>query len=128
MRLKNVKFDPPADIREEVRQITDVTQVRGVYNLIPYREESLNEALRVLRKYGRRMSLQNAIREELDERIRRRESSTKKSQELVNWFEPRWEAVRALYGKGTASLNDWETHEYLNSIDESWVKNCKGSM
>lgn len=128
MRQKKIKFDPPEEIREEVRNIIDISQVFGRFNLVPYKEESLNEALRILRKYGRRPSLQEAIKDEIDERIRCRESPAEKPQKLINWFEPRWEAVRALYGKGTASLNDWETQEYLNSIDESWIKNCKGSM
>jgi len=82
MGKKKKHFVPPEEIDREVELILDTIYCDGRWNLVSYREKSLNEALRILRKYGKRMALQEAIQAEIHERLLCRTQPGRKPREV----------------------------------------------
>lgn len=119
LRMKVVQ----EDLRKEVKEIINLkrTQIDDG-TLSKYFEEDINDARVYLRKNKIRRGLEMRLEKELKQRLECRSFVKLPNNSLLMWFPRRWEAVRALFGKGTMDLSDPETISLLDSIDPKWAE------
>ena len=117
------------EITDRVIEIISITDQRPpTSKFVVYTEEELNEARMYLRETGKKKYLLSMIEEEIKKRISYREKEANKNYKLGMWFTPRWNAVRALFGKGPSDLANKRTQDILKSIKDEWVDNYKGEI
>ena len=96
-----MKRKAPDEATGVVREIIELAPDEyGRYMLAGYREEKLRTALMMLQDYNLYEATQDAIYKELLLREENRNWQGKKDGALLRWFEPRWNSVISLFGKG----------------------------